>query len=104
MEDGAGLGSSVGPDGARKAGGARVAPPPTRGGSSGTLGGAAMMARPGTPNSPPAGQSQNEVLHNFFQSLLTPRDRAGTAGARVAAAAAAGKKTNGAPTEPEEGS
>lgn len=31
-----------------------------------------------TSSSPPAGQSQNEVLANFFQSLLSQRDRAGT--------------------------
>ena len=31
-----------------------------------------------TSTSPPAGQSQNEVLANFFQSLLSQRDRTGT--------------------------
>lgn len=33
------------------------------------------------PSPPPNGQTQHEVLHNFFQSLLTSKDRAGAAAA-----------------------
>lgn len=47
---------------------------------------------PGSP-SPTAGQSQHEVLQNFFQSLLSSKDRAGASAA--AAAARATGKTNG---------
>ncbi|TFK43813.1 dynein light intermediate chain-domain-containing protein [Crucibulum laeve] len=52
--------------------------------------------------SPTSGQTQHEVLQNFFQSLLSSRDRAGAA----AGAAAAGRpppRVNGANDDGEEG-
>jgi dynein light intermediate chain 1 len=60
----------------------------------------ASISRPATASSPisspsPTGQSQHEVLQNFFQSLLTNKDRsAASAGTRAAAA-----KANGASAE-----
>jgi len=60
----------------------------------------ASISRPATATSPiaspsPTGQSQHEVLQNFFQSLLTNKDRAAaSAGTRAAAA-----KANGAGQE-----
>lgn len=63
----------------------------------------ASTSRPATATSPisspsPTGQSQHEVLQNFFQSLLTNKDRsAASAGTRAAA------KANGAQTSTEDG-
>jgi dynein light intermediate chain 1 len=47
---------------------------------------ASSSSRPGStappnPTSPGGGQPRNEVLHNFFQSLLTSKDRAGASAA-----------------------
>ena len=60
----------------------------------------ASISRPTTASSPisspsPTGQSQHEVLQNFFQSLLTNKDRsAASAGTRATAT-----RANGASTE-----
>lgn len=49
--------------------------------------------------SPTGGQTQHEVLQNFFQSLLSSKDRAGAAAAASRTTAPA-KPTNGAPAPP----
>ena len=51
---------------------------------------------PSTPTLPgaPGGQSNHEVLHNFFQSLLSSKDRAG-ASAAAAQASTTTTRTNG---------
>ena len=93
MEGGAG---AQAPEPARKASG-RPAPRAERG--PGSLTASVGPGRsPTSPNltgspSPTGGQTQHEVLQNFFQSLLSSKDRPG---ASAAAARATGGKTNGA--------
>lgn len=93
MEGGAG---AQAPEPARKASG-RPAPRAER--SAGSLTASVGPGRsptspnlPGSP-SPTGGQTQHEVLQNFFQSLLSSKDRPG---ASAAAARATVGKTNGA--------
>jgi dynein light intermediate chain 1 len=91
MEAGMGMASSLNAsttaDGARRpsqraATGANVATHVGRPPSSPTI---------GTSPSPTGGQTQHEVLQNFFQSLLSSRDRGGTS----ATPKSTGPKTNG---------
>ena len=107
METGLGgsgaLNASVNGDAARRLsrGGAR----PTSGLPA--VGGAGGSTTGRTPASPPlsaspsssGGQAQHEVLHNFFQSLLSAKDRAGASAAasRAAAAAPSLPRPNGSP-------
>ena len=99
---GSGLNASVNGDAARRLsrGGAR----PTSG--LGAVGaGASVTGRaPASPTlsasqSSTGGQTQHEVLQNFFQSLLSSKDRAGASAAasRAAAAAPSLPKSNGSP-------
>ncbi|KAI9574289.1 dynein light intermediate chain-domain-containing protein [Boletus coccyginus] len=100
---GSGLNASVNGDAARRLsrGGAR----PTSG--LGAVGGAGASATGRAPASPTlsasqsstGGQTQHEVLQNFFQSLLSSKDRAGASAAasRAAAAAPSLPKSNGSP-------
>ena len=59
----------------------------------------------GVAQSPGGGQSQHEVLQNFFQSLLSTKDRNAANAPRSSAAVlnATTTKTNGAATSNEEG-
>ncbi|KAA1473378.1 dynein 1 light intermediate chain [Dentipellis sp. KUC8613] len=97
MEGGAGLGASV--DGARKLP-ARPAARPGAGVASLAAsvgpGGGRSPTSPSLPGSPsPTGQTQHEVLQNFFQSLLSSKDRAGASAAAARATGAGGPRTNG---------
>lgn len=92
MEAGMGMASSLNAsttaDGARRssqraATGANVATHVGRPPSSPTI---------GTSPSPTGGQTQHEVLQNFFQSLLSSRDRGGTS---ATPSKSTGPKTNG---------
>ncbi|KAI0311026.1 dynein light intermediate chain-domain-containing protein [Amylostereum chailletii] len=74
--------------------GGRGGPPASLSASAGP-GGSRVPASPPLPGgspSPTGGQSQHEVLQNFFQSLLSSKDRAG---ASAAAARASAKSPNG---------
>lgn len=102
MESGLGSGSalnaSVNGDAARRL---------SRGGARPTVGGAATSTTGRAPTSPTlntstsstGGQTQHEVLQNFFQSLLSSKDRAGASAAasRAAAAGASLPRPNGSP-------
>ncbi|KAH9036025.1 dynein light intermediate chain-domain-containing protein [Lactarius deliciosus] len=69
------------------------------GSSAGTsLGGLGLGKRAGAPTSPilgsapsPTGQTQHEVLQNFFKSLLNTKDRAASPGSAVSPGATVGK-------------
>ena len=87
--------SGMGPAGASAAAGSRIGQrPPAVSARSGGLGGASPPTSAGrvptspTPGlgatSPATGQSQHEVLQNFFQSLLNTKDRTGATPARSA--------------------
>jgi dynein light intermediate chain 1 len=105
METGLGgsgaLNASVNGDAARRLsrGGAR----PTSGLPA--VGGAGGSTTGRTPASPPlsaspsstGGQAQHEVLHNFFQSLLSAKDRAGASAAASRATAPSLPKSDGSP-------
>jgi dynein light intermediate chain 1 len=56
----------------------------------------------GASPSPTSGQTQHEVLQNFFQSLLTSKDRAGATAAAAAAKRTAVPKTNGSTSGAED--
>ncbi|KAI0796973.1 DLIC-domain-containing protein [Abortiporus biennis] len=101
------LSASVSSDGGRKSG-SRTTGRPTSGLSvPGIPGGApgrspvTSPTMPGTPSPSSGGPTQHEVLQNFFQSLLSSKDRPG---ASAAARAATAPKTNGNTSGTEEGS
>ncbi|THH19895.1 hypothetical protein EW146_g1335 [Bondarzewia mesenterica] len=100
-----GLGSSVsGSDATRKLAGRPMARS-ERGGSGSLTASVGPGRSPTSPTPaspvPMAGQTQHEVLQNFFQSLLSSKDRAG---ASAAARAAGGRGGNGAPAAVTENS
>ncbi|KAH7905536.1 dynein light intermediate chain-domain-containing protein [Hygrophoropsis aurantiaca] len=77
MEAGAGLNASVaGGDGARRAS-ARAGAGASGASGGGGAGGGRPPVSPGGTSPGGAGQTQHEVLQNFFQSLLSSKDRAG---------------------------
>jgi dynein light intermediate chain 1, cytosolic len=67
-----------------KLGGARAGTRPAASGLAASVSSTsrASATSPITPTSPGSagGQTQHQVLHNFFQSLLTPKDRASAGG------------------------
>ncbi|KAF8559427.1 DLIC-domain-containing protein [Imleria badia] len=102
METGLGgsgaLNASVNGDASRRLsrGGARPTSglPAVGGPAASTTGRAPTSPTPSAPQSSTGGQTQHEVLQNFFQSLLSSKDRAGASAAASRAAAA------GAPSLP----
>lgn len=58
---------------------------------------ASPTPNPGTPSPGATGQSQHEVLQNFFQSLLSTNTKDRTANAAAASRGTASLKTNGLP-------
>ncbi|GBE79865.1 DLIC-domain-containing protein [Sparassis latifolia] len=95
----AALGMSVSGDAARKLGGRAAGRPPSTltvpsaGGAGRSTVPSPTLSSAGSP-SPTGGQTQHEVLQNFFQSLLSSKDRTG-AGASAASGRAASPKANG---------
>jgi dynein light intermediate chain 1, cytosolic len=96
---GAAIGSSASGDAARRVPGRVPGRPPSTlsaVGTSPTLGRQPTSPGPtvGSP-SPTAGQTQHEVLQNFFQSLLTSKDRTGVTASTSTARKTSAQKTNG---------
>jgi len=65
---------------------------------------ATPTANTGTPSPGSTGQSQHEVLQNFFQSLLSTNTKDRTANAAAASRGTAGLRTNGLPNGMEDSS
>lgn len=90
MEAGMGMTSSL--NASTTADGARRLPQRAATGANATTHVGRPPSSPTTGASPgPGGQTQHEVLQNFFQSLLSSRDRGGA----TATAKSVGPKTNG---------
>ncbi|KAI0920968.1 hypothetical protein AcW1_004900 [Taiwanofungus camphoratus] len=102
------LGMNVGGDAARKPAGRSVGRPPTSTLAVPLASSASRSTAPsptlsaGSP-SPTGGQTQHEVLQNFFQSLLSSKDRAG-AGGSAAATRTTSPKANGNASGTDDGS
>lgn len=100
-----GLSASVNGDASRRL--SRGSARPTSGLSAVGGAGGSTAGRPpasstlSTSQSSTGGQTQHEVLQNFFQSLLSSKDRAG-ASAAASRAAGAAPKANGGPGGPDE--
>jgi dynein light intermediate chain 1 len=108
MEVGASLNSSVSGDATRRVPGRPPARPMpsmlSAGATSPTTLGRPQPSPTGLPgSSPTSGQTQHEVLQNFFQSLLTPKDRAGPAATAASNKQPIARKPNGDTGGPEDG-
>lgn len=101
MEVGMGGTSNAGGDAARRLPG-RVPGRPPPSALSAAAASPTLGRQPASPTtligspSPTGGQTQHEVLQNFFQSLLTSKDRTGTNSTASAARKTSVQKTNGA--------
>ena len=110
MEMGMGGPGGIGatPDAARRTGRTTGAPSGRPAGLSAAGGASATGRAPTSPTtggsaSPPAGQTQHEVLQNFFLSLLNTKDRGGAGPPAAASGRTATPRSNGNTSGTEEG-